>query len=94
MQLKYTLEVSSICSANYCQILNEHDTMYDMSMNDIGNPWKAGLSNATTANINVLSEMTDIRNGFKRRCKILYYDDINSNIMNIAISPRGIPLPF
>ena len=67
--------------------------MYDMSVNDIGSAWQPGLSNATMTNVNVLSKMIDIRKGFKR-CKILYDDDINTNIMNITISSRGIPLPF
>ena len=46
--------------------------------------WQAGLSNGTIANMNVLSEMKDIRNIFKR-CKIVYDDDVNSIIMNIIV---------
>ena len=41
-------------------------TRYDMSANDTGRAWQCGLSNATMANVNALSEMIDIRNGFKR----------------------------
>ena len=46
-------------------ILNECDTMYDVSVHDIGHVWQAGLSNVTILNVNILSEMLDIRNGFK-----------------------------
>ena len=35
----------SNCSANYHHILNECDTMYDVSVYDIGRVWQAGLSN-------------------------------------------------
>ena len=69
----------SNCSANYCHILNECDTMYD-----IGCVWQAGLSNVTTSNVNVLSEMLDIRNGFKT-CNILDDDDVNCIIMDITV---------
>ena len=55
----------SNCIAYYRQILNECDTMYDVSVLDIGRVWQAGLSNVTISNVNVLSEMLDIRNGFK-----------------------------
>ena len=34
------------------------------------------------ANVNVLSEMKDIRNGFKR-CKIIFEDDVKSIFINI-----------
>ena len=34
----------SNCSANYCHIVNECDTMYDVSVYDIGRVWQAGLS--------------------------------------------------
>ena len=46
----------SICSTNLCQILNECDTRYDVSANDIGRAGLAGLSSATMArpNVNVL----------------------------------------
>ena len=37
------------------------DTMYDVSVYDIGRVWQAGLSNVTISNVNVLSEMLDIR---------------------------------
>ena len=43
---------------------------------------QSGLSNATMANVTVLSEMIDIRNGFKR-CHIFYGDEINSSIVDI-----------
>ena len=36
--------------------------------------WQAGLSNVTISNVKVLSEMLDIRNGFKT-CNILDNDD-------------------
>ena len=45
----------SNCSANYRHILNECDTMYDVSVYDIGRVWQAGLSNVTISNVNVLS---------------------------------------
>ena len=45
---------------------------------------QAGLSNVTTSNVNVLSEMLDIRNGFKT-CNILDDDDVNCNITDIAV---------
>jgi len=45
--------------------------------------WHVGLSNATMANVNVLSEMINIKNGIKI-CKILYDHDINSIIMNVT----------
>ena len=47
----------SNCSANYRHVLNEWDTMYDVSVHDIGRVWQAGLSNVTISNVNVLSEM-------------------------------------
>ena len=45
-------------------------TKYDVSVNDIGHAWQDGFSNTTMANVNVLSEMIRIRNGFNI-CKIL-----------------------
>ena len=46
------------------------------------------------ANVNVfLSEMIDIRNGFKR-CHILYDDEVNSFIMDITVFLRIVKLPF
>ena len=44
----------------------------------------AGLYNVTTSYVNVLSEMLDIRNGFKT-CNILDDDDVNCIIMDITI---------
>ena len=58
--------------------------MYDVSVHDIGRVWQAGLSNITTSNVNVLSEMLDIRNGFKT-CNILDDDDVNCIIMDITV---------
>lgn len=74
----------SNCSANYRHILNECDTMYDVSVHDIGRVWQAGLSNVTISNVNVLSEMLDIRNGFKT-CNILDDDDVNCIITDITV---------
>ena len=58
--------------------------MYDLSVYDIGRVWQAGLSNVTTSNVNVLSEMLDIRNGFKT-CNILDDDDFNCIITDITV---------
>ena len=55
-----------------------------MSENDTGRAWQSNLSNATMANVNVLPEMIDIRNGFKR-CQILYDDDVNSIITDNTV---------
>ena len=55
---------SSNCSASYRHILNECDTMYQMSVYDIVHVWQAGLTNVTIPIVNVLSIMLDIRNGF------------------------------
>ena len=74
----------SNCSANYRQILNECGTMYDVSVHDIGRVWQAGLSNVTTSNVNVLSEMLDIRNGLKT-FNILDDDDVNCIITDITV---------
>ena len=74
----------SNCSANYSHILNECDTMYDVSVHDIGRVWQTGLSIVTTSNVNVLSEMLDIRNGFKT-CTILDDDDVNCIITDITV---------
>ena len=46
--------------------------------------WQAGLSNVTISNVNVLSEMLDIRNGFKT-CNILDNDDVNCIITDITV---------
>ena len=46
--------------------------------------WQSDLSHTTMANVNVLSEIIDIRNGFTT-CKILYNDDINSIVMDINV---------
>ena len=72
----------SNCGASH--ILNECDTMYDVSVYDIGRVWQAGLSNVTISNVNVLSEMLDIRNGFKTG-NILDDDDINCIITDITV---------
>ena len=37
-----------------------------MSANEVGRAWQSGLLNTTVANVNVLSAMIYIRNGFKR----------------------------
>ena len=37
----------SHCSTNYRHILNEYDTMYDVSVRDIGLVWQASLSSVT-----------------------------------------------
>ena len=74
----------SYCSANYRRILNECDTMYDVSVYDIGRVWQAGLSNVTISNVNVLSEMIDIRNGFKTS-NILDDDDVSCVITDITV---------
>ena len=74
----------SNCNANYRHILNECDTMYDVSVPDIGRVWQAGLSNVTISNVTVLSEMLDIRNGFKT-CNILDDDDVNCVITDITV---------
>ena len=74
----------SNCSANYRHILNEFDTMYDVSVRDIGRVWQAGLCNVTTSNVNVLSEMLDIGNGFKTR-NILDDGDVNCIITDITV---------
>ena len=74
----------SNCSANYRHILNECDTMYDVSVHDIGRVWQAGLSNLTISNVNVLSEMLDIRNGFKT-CNILDDDDVTCITTDITV---------
>ena len=74
----------SNCSANYRHIRNECDTMYDVSVHDIGRVWQAGLSNVTISNVNVLSEMLDIRNGFKT-CNILDDNDVNCIITDTTV---------
>ena len=58
--------------------------MYDVSVYDIGSVWQAGLSNITISNVNVLSEMLGIRNGFKT-CNILNDDDVNCIITDITV---------
>ena len=58
--------------------------MYDVSVRDIGRLWQVGLSNVTTSNVNVLSEMLDIRNGFKT-CSILDDDYVNCVITDITV---------
>ena len=58
--------------------------MYDVSEHDIGSVWQAGLSNVTTSNVNILSEMLDIRNGFKT-CHILDDDAVNCIITDIIV---------
>ena len=68
--------------SNYSYILNECDTMYDVSVYDIGRVWQAGLSNVTISNVHVLSEILDIRNGFKT---CLDDDDVNCIIMDITV---------
>ena len=65
-------------------MLNECDSKYDMSVNDTGRVWQSNLSNTITTNVSVLSEMIDIRNGFKR-CQILYDKDVNSIITDISV---------
>ena len=50
----------------------------------VGRVWQAGLSNVTISNVNVLSEMLDIRNGFKT-CNILDDDDVNCIITDITV---------
>ena len=74
----------SNCSANYRHILNECDTMYEVSVHDIGHVWQAGLSNITISNVNALLEMLDTRNGFKT-CNILNDDDVNCIITDITV---------
>ena len=74
----------SNCRANYHHILNECNTMYDVSVYDIGRVWQAGLSNVTISNVNVLTQMLDIRNGFKT-CNILDDDDANCIITDITV---------
>ena len=58
--------------------------MYDVSVHDIGSVWQAGLSNVITSNVNILSEMLDIRNGFKT-CNILDDDAVNCIITDITV---------
>ena len=70
--------------SNYRHILNECDTMYDVSVYDIGRVWQAGLSNATISNVHVLSEILDIRNGFKTS-NILDDEDVNCIITDITV---------
>ena len=70
--------------SNYRHILNECDTMYDVSVYDVGRVWQAGLSNATISNVNVLWEMLDIRNGFKT-CNISDDEDVNCTITDITV---------
>ena len=55
-----------------------------MSVYDIGRMWQAGLSNVTISNVNVSSEMLDIRNSFKT-CNILDDDDVNCIITDITV---------
>jgi len=54
-----------------------------VSASDIGRAWQTGVSNATT-NVNVSSELTDVRNGFKR-CKIILHDDDVSILLRILL---------
>ena len=71
-----------MCNANYCKICNECNT------NNIG-PVDC-LSNKTTGNVNVLSEMIDIRNGFT----IIRFHMMNI-IMHITILLKNVvPLSF
>ena len=65
-------------------VLNECDTMYDVSVHDISHVWQAGLSNVTISNVNVLSEMLDIRNAFKT-CNILDDHDVKCIITDITV---------
>ena len=44
----------------------------------------AGLSNVIISNVNVLSEMLDTRNSFKR-CNSLDDDDVNCIITDITV---------
>ena len=60
------------CSSKNRHLLNDSTTCLQQYR-----PRMAGLSNAIMANVNVLSEMIDIRNGFKRdfiRCQPYYYE--------------------
>ena len=83
----------SNCSANYSHILNECDTMYDMSVHDIDRVWQSGLSNVTISNVKVLSEMLDIRNGFKTS-NILDDDDVNCIITDITVFKKNYNCHF
>ena len=65
-----------VCNANYRHILNEWDTRHDVSGNDIDRARQVGLSNTAMANANVLPEMIDVRNGFKR-CHQFYTMEIS-----------------
>jgi len=61
-----------------------------MSVNDIG---IRNLLNAAMSNVNSLSEMIDIRNGFTKY-HILYNDEVNSIITDITVFYNIISLPF
>ena len=47
-------------------MLKEWENKYDIYAYDMGRAWQSNLSNATMANVNVLSEMADIIIGFVR----------------------------
>ena len=82
-----------MCNANYCQMFNECNKKYDMSASDIDHALQSKLLNTTMDNVNVLSEMIDIRNGFKG-CQILNNDDVNSIFTDITVFLNFIPLLF
>ena len=66
--------------------------MYGVSVYDICRVWQARLSNVTISNVNVLSEMLNIRNGFKT-CNILDDDDVNYYYGHYRIL-KNVQLPF
>ena len=77
----------STCRTNYRHSLNEGDMRYDMSANDIGRAWLAGLSNTIMKEIYVLSEKLDIRYGLKTL--MVWY-----NFGNHCSLKRVVPLPL
>ena len=57
---------------------------YNVSANDIGHAWQAGLSNATIENVNVLSENLNIKYGWNIR-NILHTDGVDCKIKEITV---------
>ena len=70
---------------NYVEIVNKYGMSNDFKPNVICVDWYANLSFEEKANANVLKDMIDIRDGFKK-CDILNNSDIQDIIDNICFN--------
>ena len=55
----------SNCGGNYCHIRCKYNMHEDVSAGDAGHVWQAGVSDERISDVSVLSDMTEMRNGFK-----------------------------